>query len=104
LSEEEQAELFASTRRGFIKRMIAAGFGVPMIGSFGFTELASASGRRSDQSFPNQTPPQTGNNGQGGHGDNTNCDNDRGDGGQSGHDDSGGQDDSGGHDDRRGHH
>jgi hypothetical protein len=53
LGEEDHEELFVSTRGAFIKRMVAAGFGVPMIGTFGFTELAAAC--RPQQSFGNQT-------------------------------------------------
>ena len=41
-----------SSRRAFIQRMVAAGFAGPVIGSFSFSELATASGPR--HTFPNQ--------------------------------------------------
>ena len=44
-----------SSRRAFIQRMVAAGFAGPVIGSFGFSELAAASGPR--HTFPNQYHP-----------------------------------------------
>ena len=50
-----------SSRRAFIQRMLAAGFAAPVIGSFSFSELASASEQRHTfpcQYHPNQPPPK----------------------------------------------
>jgi hypothetical protein len=52
--ERDLLEPLGSSRRGFVKKMIAAGFAAPMIGSFGFAELASAA-CPPHHSFPNQT-------------------------------------------------
>ena len=48
-----------SSRRAFIQRMVAAGFAGPVIGSFSFSELASAGTRQTfpNQYHPNQEPP-----------------------------------------------
>jgi hypothetical protein len=49
------------SRRAFMRRMMAAGFVAPVVGSFSFAEMASAAGRNRhkppDQYYPNQTPP-----------------------------------------------
>ncbi len=58
MGDEERDPLapLGSSRREFVKRMIAAGFSAPLIGSFGFAELASASEHHfPNQTFPNQT-------------------------------------------------
>jgi len=51
--DRQHDDVFVSTRGRFIKRMVAAGFSIPLIGSFGFGELASASAGTS-QSYGNQ--------------------------------------------------
>jgi hypothetical protein len=62
MGEEERDSLLeplGSSRRAFVKKMVAAGFAAPMIGTFGFAELASAACGPPHHSFPNQThqPP-----------------------------------------------
>jgi hypothetical protein len=65
MGDEERDPLapLTSSRRAFVKKMVAAGFAAPLVGSFGFAELASAA-CPPHQSFPNQTheppPPPTG--------------------------------------------
>jgi len=54
--ERDLLEPLGSSRRAFVKKMIAAGFAAPMIGTFGFAELASAA-CPPHQSYPNQLPP-----------------------------------------------
>jgi len=53
--EQDPLEPLGSSRRAFVKKMIAAGFAAPLVGSFGFAELASAA-CAPHQSFPNQPP------------------------------------------------
>jgi hypothetical protein len=61
MGEEERDNLLeplGSSRRAFVKKMIAAGFAAPMVGTFGFAELASAA-CPPHHSFPNMShhPP-----------------------------------------------
>jgi hypothetical protein len=44
------------SRRAFVRRMMAAGFVAPVVGSFSFAEMASAAGRNRNQQ-PNQYYP-----------------------------------------------
>jgi hypothetical protein len=57
--ERDPLEPLGSSRRAFVKKMIAAGFAAPLVGSFGFAELASAAcgPHQPHQSFPNQPLP-----------------------------------------------
>jgi hypothetical protein len=55
--EKDPYSSVPSSRRSFIKKMVAAAFVAPVVSSFGLDALASAAPRHPTQRLPNQEPP-----------------------------------------------